>query len=252
MRLTNPCYDQDTGTGECARVGIGNSTPPFALFVDSKANNTTAFGIRGKVQGAKTGIGTITPYNDSVWITYGCYLENNTWKYSPYEFPAGTPLRAGAALVLSPAKGAFWYAFDESGLINTNTIVGSWSLASGVPLWNEKGELMAGPSSRKIKEKFVPLNPDEFLSGIDQLEVSRWNYKSDNEFITHIGPTAEDFNGIFNLGEGTREDLYLIDEVGVSLAAVKALSGKISTQQKTIKELRADLKYLESQMSRRR
>jgi hypothetical protein len=247
LSMRNPCFTGTKGS-ECPRVGIGNSTSPFALFVDSNIANTTALAVRGNSKGVKSGIGTITPYNDSVWITYGCYLENNTWKHSAYSYPPpGNWSRTGAAFVIKPSEGAKWYAYNSTGLTNNNTTVGSWNVANNVTLWYKDG-LRGDQSSRTIKENFTPLNPDELLRGIDQVEVTRWNYKASRQPESHIGPVSEDFNQVFNLGT---KDGYILntDVVGVSLAGIKALSGRIKAQKQMINELKSELKYLESQLS---
>jgi hypothetical protein len=230
------------------RVGIGNSTPPFALFVDSKTDNTTAFGVRSSRFGLKSGIATITPYQDAVWLTMGFYLQNGVWKHDAHEYPnPGVWSRQGAALVIRPSEGVHWYYYNAANLTSGNTIVSGW--AGNWTLWNTTANHTL-PSSRALKENFTPLDPEDFLRKIDQLEVTRWNFKAEGTSVKHIGPVAEDFTRIFALGTDERS-ISMIDEVGVSLAGIKALSGKIKTQQKKIKELQAELKYLESQFSRR-
>jgi hypothetical protein len=247
MSMRNIGYAETEGSQDI-KVGIGNSTAPFAFFVDSKLSNTSAFGFRGRRTGVKHAIGTITPYNNSVWFTYGPYLENNRWKHTEYQYPLGTPSRVGAAFVLSPQYGGKWYAYGAANLIDNNKTVGSW-LYQNVTLWDVTGNKPAC-SSRRLKENFTPLSPDELLNGIDQLDVSRWNFKTDERSNTHIGPVAENFNQVFDVGRGSRKSIYHIDEIGVSLAGIKALSGRIKKQQQMIKELQSELKYLESQLSR--
>jgi hypothetical protein len=103
-------------------------------------------------------------------------------------------------------------------------------------------------SSRKLKENFTRINLDDILGKIDQLEVSRWSYKFEGRSITHIGPVAEDFYRLFKTGSH-EDELHVIDSIGVSLAGVKALSGKINVQQQKIEEFRREVKSLKAQLS---
>jgi len=52
--------------------------------------------------------------------------------------------------------------------------------------------------------------------------VERWNYKTQDKTVQHIGPTAQDFKAEFNVGEsGT--GIATVDADGVALAAIQGL-----------------------------
>jgi hypothetical protein len=51
----------------------------------------------------------------------------------------------------------------------------------------------------------------------------KWNYKSDNQGIKHIGPVAQDFYSLFGLGNNNTS-ISTVDPSGVVLVAIKELS----------------------------
>ncbi len=107
-----------------------------------------------------------------------------------------------------------------------------------------------GSSSRTFKEDFQPLDVADLLTKLAALPVESWRYKGTNEY--HIGPVAEDFAALFNIGssrpDGTLENKYLAssDVAGVALAAIKELH---LTQQE-LKEKVQRIEGLETQMAK--
>jgi hypothetical protein len=86
------------------------------------------------------------------------------------------------------------------------------------------------------------------LEKIDQLDVSRWNYKAQERYVTHIGPVAEDFYRIFKIGEA-EDQLAPQDEIGVSLAGLKALLLKAREQQQQLDELESRVAAINLKLS---
>jgi hypothetical protein len=73
---------------------------------------------------------------------------------------------------------------------------------------------------------------------VAQLNVQKWKYKGTDE--THIGPIAEEFKELFEVGvKGDKEHISTIDASGVALKAIQALIEEI-------KELKLKIKELES------
>ena len=136
-------------------------------------------------------------------------------------------------LVLTETGGVFWSSGTGASYNN---------VANNVQLWTASG-LWVGASSRTLKENFTPLDSNDILQKIDQLEVTRWNYKSEGKSITHIGPVAEDFYRIFKAGYSEKK-LAIIDEAGVALAEVKALSNTVKVQQREIESLKSEIQKL--------
>jgi hypothetical protein len=174
---------------------------------------------------------SILPYSGVIYLSAGTYYEGSVWQY--YR-------SAGASLfAMTETAGVNWYSGTGDSYSN---------VASNVPLWNATGTWV-GPSSRTLKENFTQLNPDDILQKIDQLDLTRWNFKSEGKSITHIGPVAEDFYRIFKTGD-SEKNLATIDSVGVALAGVKGLSVQVKNQQKQIQQLQEKISMLEAKLKK--
>jgi hypothetical protein len=71
------------------------------------------------------------------------------------------------------------------------------------------------------KEDISLITTSDILSKILSLPISRWKYKGGEEY--HIGPMAQDFYKIFNVGVDDK-GISTIDPAGVSLAGIQALA----------------------------
>jgi hypothetical protein len=87
--------------------------------------------------------------------------------------------------------------------------------------------VFANPSSRALKEAFEPVDVEEVLAKITDLQIHEWTYKTDPEGRRHVGPTAEDFLAVFGLGSDGKY-VYPIDLQGITMAAVQGLSAKVA------------------------
>lgn len=96
-------------------------------------------------------------------------------------------------------------------------------------------------SSRAAKENFTEMNPREVLEMAVGLEVSEWNYK--NQKARHIGPMAEDFHGLFDVGQNGR-GLAPRDLAGVNLLALQGLNEVVEEKNQEIDRLTAELAEL--------
>jgi hypothetical protein len=135
--------------------------------------------------------------------------------------------------------GVFWY--------DSNNSSATWNVASGVQLWTDTGVLV-GASSRDVKENFEKLDKDALLAHIDELEISRWNYKTDKKH-THIGPISEEFVERFKTGDDDKH-IAMIDESGVALAAIQALSAEIKALKKDNEALRAQVDAMSKRLGK--
>jgi hypothetical protein len=77
-------------------------------------------------------------------------------------------------------------------------------------------------SDENVKENFESVDGQELLGKISELEVTKWNYKGDADGMKHIGPTAQDFKKVFDVGSDGKT-ISTIDPSGIALAAIKEL-----------------------------
>jgi hypothetical protein len=209
-------------------VGIGTTSPELALTVRSPGS---LYGAALFKNASYSHVFSILPHSGVTYLSAGIYY-NNGWVHS-------NDNAANQLFALNPGSGARWYASNNSS--------GSWNVASNAQLWTDAG-VWVGSSSRTLKENFIQLNPDDLLNKINQLDITRWNFKSEGKKITHIGPVAEDFYRIFKTGDAENH-LATIDTAGVSLAGVKALYGKVESQQKQIDALKQKVTILETKIN---
>lgn len=98
----------------------------------------------------------------------------------------------------------------------------------GGPMGAAAGKAMF--SSKKVKTDKTPIDGDKALEALDATPVEAWTYKPGVEDSgRHIGPYAEDVQKNFGMGDG--KSVNLMDELGVTMAAVKALSKKVDRMQ---------------------
>ena len=84
------------------------------------------------------------------------------------------------------------------------------------------GGTLIQASSREIKTGIRELEAEEVLSRLELLPVSEWSYKKDHGRVKHIGPMAEDFHALFNVGSDNKS-ISSLDTSGVALAAIKSV-----------------------------
>jgi hypothetical protein len=123
---------------------------------------------------------------------------------------------------------------------NTNMSSGVF-LAPGAGSWTSL-------SDRNTKENFRPVNPRAVLDKLVALPVSTWNYKSQPDVVRHIGPTAQDFKGAFDVGE-SETGITGIDADGVALAAIQGLNQKLEDQAVELEARERELNSLKARLS---
>jgi len=231
---TNAFHFQSGGTDRVTIQNSGNTgigtTDPF-VTLHARSNASTGPVVLESYDTYDTF--SVLPWASITYLGSGVYYKNGVW----YHDAQGT---YNCLLGLSGSSGGRWYASSNSSP--------SWNLASNVCLWTAAGVLQ-GASSRVLKENFSSLDPEDILERIDKLDISRWSYKSEGSSVTHIGPTAESFYGLFKAGNSDKS-IGLIDEAGVALTGVKGLLRKVETQQKQIRELEERIRAMETMLTK--
>jgi hypothetical protein len=99
------------------------------------------------------------------------------------------------------------------------------------------GGSWASVSDRAAKQNFSEIHPREILQRVAQMPILKWNYKTQDANIQHIGPMAQDFYSAFNVGEDEKH-ITTVDADGVSLAAIQGLNQIVQEQQAEINTLK--------------
>ncbi len=94
--------------------------------------------------------------------------------------------------------------------------------------------LLVQNSDRDSKHRVRHLDANEVLKRVQQLPISRWQYKSTDG--DHIGPMAQDFYAQFGLGQ-TANKIATLDVAGVALVAIQGLSDELVERDRAIAKL---------------
>ena len=155
--------------------------------------------------------------------------------------------------------GAFvWADAIESDLASTNDNSVTMRASGGYRLFSSgaNGVFLASGSGswtpmsdRNMKENFEPVSSREVLEKVAALPVQRWNYKTQDAAVRHIGPTAQDFKAAFEVGE-TDTRISTVDADGVALAAIQGLYEMLREKDAQLKELQKELKAVKEQLAK--
>jgi hypothetical protein len=118
--------------------------------------------------------------------------------------------------------------------------VGS-TTSNGNGAYLTNGGTWTDASSREFKENFEVINEEELLAKIEKLDIKKWNYKGTDE--VHIGPVAEEFKELFQLG--VKDDNQHISTLD-ALKSVQILNKKVGEKDKQIDDLKERIRKLES------
>jgi hypothetical protein len=101
-------------------------------------------------------------------------------------------------------------------------------------------------SDRHMKENIVRVDQKQILESALSLEITEWNYSSQDPAIRHIGPMASDFYAAFGLGEDEHH-ISSIDADGINLVAIQGLYQLLNEQNDQITALEGRISSMEKQ-----
>lgn len=160
-----------------------------------------------------------------------------------YDLSAQNKLARGRAMgniIGSVAGGALGNALAPGSFTMTDPTTGN-PITSGGTSGGKSGGMDMGSimgivgafSDANVKENFHPIVMDDVLGRVNQLPVTGWSYVFDPS-VKHVGPMAQDFQKAFGVGDG--RTIALVDAFGVLLTSIKALTEKVETLEKVLKE----------------
>jgi Chaperone of endosialidase len=137
----------------------------------------------------------------------------------------------------------------DQAVTSVNGITGNLTLQGGSGIQvtlNGSGKIITisqigSPSDRNLKTDFTAVKPGEILARLTRLPISSWRYTNEMAGVRHVGPMAQDFKSIFNLGSDSRM-IGFVDEQGVALAAIQGLNQKVESDNAALRAENAELK----------
>ncbi len=128
-----------------------------------------------------------------------------------------------------------WVFGRTSSVAGTAICVGT-NASNGNGAYLTQGGVWTNTSDKNKKENFKSLNGKDIISKINQLKITRWNYIGEDPSIQHIGPMAQDFYRLFQLGNDDKS-ISTIDPAGVALIAIQELDKKDKELENKIAEI---------------
>ena len=102
-------------------------------------------------------------------------------------------------------------------------------------------------SDVNAKHDIDVVDGSQVLEKLTQLPISEWTYKADADGTRHLGPMAQDFYSVFELGNDSTK-IAPGDMAGVSLAAIKALQAELDKRDQAIENLAGQIAVLQEQV----
>lgn len=109
--------------------------------------------------------------------------------------------------------------------------------------------ILSQGSSRSLKHDITPVGVASILQSVRELPIYAWQYLSDQNASTHLGPMAEDVHQARQLGESPRR-LAPSDIASLATAAVQALNQQLAARDAELNALQQRFLELESRLSR--
>jgi hypothetical protein len=153
---------------------------------------------------------------------------------------------AGVRFELKNAGGEWEFIHGPKGAFNFNRV----GVAGNQFVFAQNGNLviqgvLVQGSSRSIKRNFQPVDSREILARVANLPLSTWGYKTDSPRVRHLGPMAEDFSEIFEIGPDPSH-VAPSDMAGVALAAIQGLNETLQEKDQRIEALEGELAELKA------
>jgi len=190
------------------------NTADANVFVGDSAGYTNTTGKENTFIGYQANAGSGT-YNNSTAIGYGATIS------------ASNMIELGnSSVTFTGVNGA---AHNSSYALSVGTGSGNGSVA-----YCTIGGVWTNGSDRNIKANFSTPNSEEILNKICTLPVLRWNYKNEPASLQHIGPMAQDFYRIFQVGNDSLH-ISTIDPAAIALIGVQALNKKLEAENTALK-----------------
>jgi hypothetical protein len=234
-------------------IGGGQGNAAYGYGAVSGGGGNKAFGAFSAIGG---GVENIAAGDYAV-------IPGGNLNYAPgaYSFAAGRNARTSSAPGINH-DGAFVWS-DSNNFAFTSTANNEFAVrstggvrlvlgidGSGNPTWTcaaSNGNGWACSSDRDLKENFAPVDTSAVLNQIARLPLYFWNAKGGDPRVRHIGPTAQDFIRVFEVGNSDKM-IGMQDADGVALAAVQRLHQLVRERDAEISALNARLQAIEKKL----
>lgn len=225
-----------TSMGNQTTASGGNSLA-VGLQTSASGDQSTAIGFLSTARSMSSmAIGSLAKANHMCSIVIAANLPGNEVDSISSGGIEQMVIRADGGMYITNTSGQA--PFESDKLINTSS--GAYLTTGGA--WTDA-------SDRNLKENFTSVNTAELLTKLKTLEISNWNYKSENPNIKHIGPVAQDFYAAFGVGNDDKS-ISTIDPAGIALATIQELEKRTSYLQMENQSLKEKIALLEQNLKK--
>lgn len=220
-----------------------NGLPPGEPVIGTLSLSASGAGSRGVLSGMSgSTTGTIRLDATPAHSTFQCGLDDDNDGVAEKKLSIQIDdLVSHLSLEREGSQGITFEVDGTGPSLAVDTIPGSHPIVVGGGAYCN-GTTWVNASDVNSKENFENVDGEKILEKIEQLPISQWNYKQDDESVKHIGPTAQDFKSTFGVGADDKS-ISTIDPSGIALAAIKQLI-------KENEDLRSRIAKLEDQQKK--
>ena len=89
----------------------------------------------------------------------------------------------------------------------------------------------------------------DYQDQISKLKIFSWNYQSQDDHISHVGPMAQDFSTLFNYGINNTS-ISTIDPDGITMRGIQEVDFKLNTLNAQVIQFKdnADLNFEDARL----
>lgn len=125
--------------------------------------------------------------------------------------------------------------------------IGGQTIATWTGGFLSDGGTWVNSSDRARKTNFADIEPRDVLSRVTQLSIQTWNYTNESADVRHLGPMAQQFRELFQLGSDDKH-ISTIDESGVALSAIQGLNQVVNNLQQQLERRNDRIAALEHEV----
>lgn len=240
--LKNTSGSNNTASGANALgenpTGSNNTAVGYYSIQGPSGDNNTAVGA--------TALGLYRPGNNNTAIGYGADLNVSNIDNAS-AIGAGSKVSNANSMAFGSTSVTGW-AFGRTSVIAGAALQVGTAAVNGNGATLSLGGTWTNASDSTLKENITALDGASIFSKIKELPITKWKYKGTNEY--HIGPMAQDFYSLFNVGVNNTS-ISTLDPAGIALKAIQyqqtlleAEQTKNAEQQKQIDALQKDVEEL--------
>jgi len=252
-------YVLNSGSGYGIQVLQQGFNPNAAIYGDSSQGfegtgvegNGSYYGVVGTTAGGGTGVhgesNSSTALSDA-----GFGVSGNSATVAGvfgYNHSSTGPDSSGNFGANGPAAGVYGQSINGYGVygVSTHSYAGYFN---GAGYFDGKlfatGAVSAPAylitSDRNAKTEVTPIDENQVLTRLSELQIGSWSYKNDPNRMRHVGPMAQDFQAAFHLNGDDDKHINLSDVAGVSLVAIQALNRQLQAKDAEISALKSELR----------